>query len=144
MEKGNDLFANSNISLREAAVFFLEFGRTFHLSRRATNVLMAYVSSRLLPFGNCIPPTYKLLHGAAQSRTSTMLEMHCCMAKNCVGYRWDYLAKKDWPTRKDDTCPHCQQSRFVDVQKGELIKPPRAALHGAMPILCPRLEYTTM
>ena len=104
-----NLFLGSKITKMQA-ISLLTSWFTQHpgISKTAFDRLLSLLNSQLLPAGNTLPGSYRVMHKALQSTITPAIEYHVCV-NDCVVFQ-DELAKLE-------ECPQCGEPRF---QKGSV------------------------
>ena len=64
------------------------------------------------------------MKAAVGLRDWSIYEVHVCNRKDCVGYAWPYLPRKEWADHAGDVCPECEkQPRFKPVGVSGRLRP---------------------
>jgi hypothetical protein len=97
----------------------LEHKHKHGVGRVAFDHHVKFLQSVALPKGNLLPKSGYLLKAAVGADDWQKYELHVCEGgPGCKGYVWDHITGKEWEAHKEDKCPNCNTSRFVDVKHG--------------------------
>lgn len=73
--------------------------------------LFRLMSEHILPTPNIAPPSLHTMQGVLGNATVQPREYHVCI-RGCA--RFAYAPRDRWHEHKEDRCPVCQETRFIE------------------------------
>jgi hypothetical protein len=109
------------VKLIDAIFFLLKMKHVNRLGHKVLDCFIHSLHSFLLPSNNILPPSLHLCKRVLGVDKWHKFERHVCDNEGCSGYLYDHLDRAQW--KESDTCPLCNQTRFVRVGSSDQLKP---------------------
>jgi hypothetical protein len=109
------------VKLIDAIFFLLKMKHVNRLGHKVLDCFIHSLHSFLLPSNNILPPSLHLCKRVLGVDKWHKFERHVCDNEGCSGYLYDHLDHAQW--KESDTCPLCNQTRFVRVGSSDQLKP---------------------
>ncbi len=111
------------VKLIDAIFYLLKMKHVNRSGHKALDGLIHSLHTYLLPSNNILPPSLHLCKRVLGVDKWYKFERHVCDHEGCTGYLYPHLDRAKWKEHAEDTCPMCEQTRFVTVGSSDQLKP---------------------